>query len=267
MHVGMRLHQGQTMPRDVLTVVREICLSLPQAEEFLSHATPNFRVRGRSFATYVINHHGDGRIALWLRAPPGAQALYTQAEPTHFFIPPYVGPSGWLGVHLNQGIKWQRVAELTREAYEQVAPKALVAEIGPAAQIKPPTIAPTAADVDPLKSKRGQILIKGMRKVCLALPEVSEDTQFGNPVWRAGKRVFAMLYHADKKLIASFWVGVDQQSIYTMDERFFVPPYMGHNGWIAIDVTRTSNWQEIGALASASYRHFALKRMLNALHE
>ena len=113
------------MAKGISAAVREVCLWLPEAEEFLSHGSPNFRVRGKTFAAYVINHHGDGRIALWLNAPAGAQELYVNEEPKHFFVPPYVGPRGWLGVHLDKGIAWKRIAKLVREAYEKVAPKAL----------------------------------------------------------------------------------------------------------------------------------------------
>ena len=90
--------------KDINQAVREVCLSFPEAEEYLSHGSPNFRVRkGRTFATYVLNHHGDGRVALWLNAPEGAQEHYVRGEPRHFFVPPYVGPRGWLGVHLDKG--------------------------------------------------------------------------------------------------------------------------------------------------------------------
>ena len=65
------------MTKDISQAVREVCLSFPETEEFVSHGSPNFRVRkGKIFATYVVNHHGDGRIALWLNAPDGAQAHY-----------------------------------------------------------------------------------------------------------------------------------------------------------------------------------------------
>ncbi|HKE95898.1 MAG TPA: MmcQ/YjbR family DNA-binding protein, partial [Povalibacter sp.] len=91
------------MAKDINGAVREVCLWLPEAEEFMSHGSPNFRVRGKTFAAYCVNHHGDGRVALWLNAPEGAQALYTREEPKHFFVPPYVGPRGWLGVNLDKG--------------------------------------------------------------------------------------------------------------------------------------------------------------------
>ena len=63
---------------------------------------------------YTINHHGDGRISLWLNSPPGAQEIHVRGEPKHFFVPPYVGPRGWLGVHLNKGLSWKRIAVLVR---------------------------------------------------------------------------------------------------------------------------------------------------------
>lgn len=58
---------------------------------------------------------------------------------------------------------------------------------------------------------------------------------------------------------------MEMQTVLTADARFEIPPYMGHNGWIALDVTRSADWDEIRALAEQSYRHFAGKRMLAKL--
>ena len=80
------------MGKDIHSAVRELCLGFPGTEEVLSHDTPDFRVQGKPFASYCINHHGDGRVALWLRSPPGSQDLYTEMEPEYYFVPPYVGP-------------------------------------------------------------------------------------------------------------------------------------------------------------------------------
>ena len=114
-------------------------MSFPEAEESVSHGHADFRVRGKSFATYLVNHHGDGRVALWLNSPPGAQEMHVRGEPKHFFVPPYVGPRGWLGVNLDKGLSWKRIAMLAQEAYQKVAPSALVGRIGDTIQIKPPT--------------------------------------------------------------------------------------------------------------------------------
>src|SRR5262245_29869683 len=165
------------MAKDISQAVREICLWFPESEEVLSHGSPDFRVKGKTFATYVINHHGDGRIALWLNAPEGAQAHYVKQEPKHFFVPPYVGPRGWLGMKLDKGISWKTVARLVREAYTKVAPAALSRSLGDTIQITPPTAALKPEDIDPMQSKRAQAVLKQLRPLCLSLPETSEDKQ------------------------------------------------------------------------------------------
>jgi len=250
------------MTRDISQAVRDACLWLPEAEEFVSHGSPNFRVRGKTFATYVVNHHGDGRVALWLNAPAGAQEVHVEAEPRHFFIPPYVGPRGWLGVILDRGIEWRRIAGLVREGYEKVAPTELRARIGKTPTIKPPAKALTASQVDPFKSARVLAVLSKLRKICLSYPESSEGSQFGHPIWAAGKKTFAMARYAEMRLTLCFWVGVDQQGLLTADSRYQIPPYIGHNGWIALDVSADCDWEEVAALTLQSYRHFALKRML-----
>lgn len=254
------------MPKDINQAVREVCLSFPEAEEFLSHGSPNFRVRGgKVFAMYVVNHHGDGRIALWLNSPDGAQEHHARAQAKHFFVPPYVGPRGWLGVNLDKGLSWKRVAVLVREAYEKTAPTRLVAKMGKTIEIEPPTATVAASDFDPMQTPHAQRVLKALRKICLAWPEANEALQFGSPVWRAGKKTFACAYDYGKGLKLSFWVGVDRQGLLTTAARYQIPPYMGHNGWIALDVTRNCDWDEVRSLALDSYRHFALKRMLAGL--
>jgi predicted DNA-binding protein (MmcQ/YjbR family) len=255
------------MAKDINQAVREICLWFPEATEVSSHGSPDFRVRDKTFATYVVNHHGDGRIALWLNAPTGAQELYTKAEPEHFFIPPYVGPRGWLGVNLDKGVSWKRVAKLVREAYEKVAPPALARSLGDTIEIKPPTRTVPPEQFDPLSTKRAQGVLKFMRAVCLSLPDTSEATQFGAPVWRVGKKTFASVYDRRKKLCASFWVGPEHQALMTADDRYTIPAYTGHNGWIELDVSNHLSEEEVRELALHSYRRFAAKRTLAKLDE
>lgn len=253
------------MAKEIGDAVREVCLSFPEAEEFLSHGSPNFRVRGKTFASYVVNHHGDGRVALWLNAPEGAQAFHTRDEPKHFFIPPYVGPRGWLGANLDQGLSWKRIATHVRAAYEKVAPASLSARIGKTIEIKSPKAKLTAAQLDPLLSGNAKRVLKTVRTICLALPETTEGLQFGTPVWRAGKRGFATAYDHGKGLKVAFWVGAHRQGLLTADRRYRIPVYLGHLGWIELDASRGCRLDEVRGLALESYRHFALRRMLAAL--
>jgi predicted DNA-binding protein (MmcQ/YjbR family) len=245
--------------------VREVCLSLPEAEEVISRGSPDFRVGGKTFATYVLNHHGDGRIALWLAAAPGAQQFHVERGPEHYFVPPYVGPRGWLGVHLDRGLDWRRIAARVREAYIAVAPKRLAADAPPAIEITPPTATVDAEAFDPMSAPHVVELIARLGKLCLALPETSAGKQFGNPMWRAGKKTFCTASRYSGRLQLSFWVGADQQDMLTLEKRFTIPAYMGHNGWIALDAEDGVDWREVEGLLRVSYRHFALQRMLKAL--
>jgi hypothetical protein len=118
------------MPPRPLTRLRKLCLALPEAHEAEAWGTPTFRVRNKLFAMYAHNHHGDGRIAVWCKAAPGNQALMVQSDPDRFFVPPYVGPSGWVGVLLEGAVDWDELAGLLRDGYRMTAPKRLVALLG-----------------------------------------------------------------------------------------------------------------------------------------
>lgn len=244
--------------------VRAICLALPEAEEKLSHGAPCFFVRGRQFASYAVNHHGDARIALWLPAAPGAAAEWVHSEPEHFFVPPYVGTRGWLGVRVDRGIAWQVVDRLVREAYARVAPATLVNALVP---VRRPGKAPvlSAEEIDPLRAPKFAKHVQRLREYCLSLPEAQEAEQFGNPVWKAGTKTFAWAWLREGRLKFAFWVGALGQSLLTQDPRYTLPAYMAHNGWIELEVGGRPSWAEIEGLALGSYRHFALKRMLAAL--
>jgi hypothetical protein len=110
----------------VLGKLREICLALPETSERLSHGAPTFFVRAkRAFLMVLTNHHGDGRFAIWCAAPDGMQML-VEADPERFFVPPYVGHRGWLGVRLDRGIHWDELAGIAEDAYADVAPAKLV---------------------------------------------------------------------------------------------------------------------------------------------
>jgi hypothetical protein len=111
-----------------LAKVRGYALALPEASERLSHGSPAFFVSGkRCFAMFLEDHHGDGRLAIWCAAPPGMQDALVRGEPEHYFVPPYVGHRGWLGVHLNRGLPWNEVAGAIEDAWLTVAPPKLVA--------------------------------------------------------------------------------------------------------------------------------------------
>ena len=119
---------GPSERERVLERLRGICLGLPEVEERLSHGAPTFFVRGkRPFVMVLTDHHGDGRFAIWCAAAAGMQAVLAEADPERFFVPPYVGHRGWLGVRLDRGIDWDELEGIAEDAYAEIAPAKLVA--------------------------------------------------------------------------------------------------------------------------------------------
>lgn len=114
-----------------LARVTEICTALPEAEREIHGRHAQFRVRGRTFAWFLDDHHGDGRVGIHAKAPEGAAEALIEAEPDRFHRPAYLGHRGWIGLHLDVGeIDWDEVADVVAESYVLVAPKRLAREVG-----------------------------------------------------------------------------------------------------------------------------------------
>jgi hypothetical protein len=110
--------------------VRKICLALPEVSERLSHGAPSFFIRGKkTLCMFVDDHHGDGILGIWCPAFPGVQEELVMTEPDRFYRPPYVGPSGWVGVRLDRDVDWDEIAEIVADSYRKVAPKTLVKQL------------------------------------------------------------------------------------------------------------------------------------------
>ncbi|MGH7705544.1 MAG: MmcQ/YjbR family DNA-binding protein [Candidatus Dormibacteria bacterium] len=115
------------MPADPsLKRLRQLCLSLPEAvEDAHGVGNPSFKVSGRIFAMHMVNHHGDGETAFWCKVPPGGQEALTASQPETYFVPPYVGRFGWVGVRLDRPLDWAEVRDLVEDSYRLVAPRRL----------------------------------------------------------------------------------------------------------------------------------------------
>ena len=115
--------------KTALDRVRGICLGLPEAIEKEAWGGPTFRVK-KMFAMFVDNHHGDGRLALWIKSTSEDQDVLVDNDPKRFFVPPYMGPSGWVGVRLESDrVDWDLVEELLEDGYRLIAPEKLVAQL------------------------------------------------------------------------------------------------------------------------------------------
>ncbi len=117
------------MTDDPLERLRRLCMALPETTERLSHGAPTWFVRDKkTFATFVGEHHGN-RLAFWCAAPFGAQDGLVSTDADRFFVPPYVGHRGWVGVRLDVEQDWEQIADLVTEAYRLIAPKRLLAQM------------------------------------------------------------------------------------------------------------------------------------------
>jgi hypothetical protein len=99
--------------------VRRICVALPGVTEKLSHGEPTFFAKKRVFAMFSDNHHNDGHVAVWIPAPPGAQATLIASFPSIYYRPPYVGVKGWVGIELDE-IGNEELAAHLGEAWQMI---------------------------------------------------------------------------------------------------------------------------------------------------
>jgi hypothetical protein len=117
------------MADDVRARITRICAALPEVavsgEQHLA-----FKVRGKTFAYYLDDHHGDGVVGLCCKAAPGELASLTGAEPDRFYRPAYLGAKGWVGFRLDTPeVDWEQARELVLDAYGLTAPKRLLAAL------------------------------------------------------------------------------------------------------------------------------------------
>ena len=108
-----------------------------------------------------------------------------------------------------------------------------------------------------------------LRRLCFALPEVSERLSHGEPTWFAGKKTFVMYanHHHDARL--AFWCaapdGAQDFHIRRDAGRFFKPPYVGVRGWVGVYLDVEVDWSEVGVLVDDAYRAVATKRQIALL--
>jgi predicted DNA-binding protein (MmcQ/YjbR family) len=125
----MPVRQPKSIKREhpLLRKLSEICLSLPEAvrRDLNDHA--DFRVRGKVFAYFLNNHHGDGIVSICCKSAMGENVDRASREPARFYLPAYIGPRGWFGLRLDgEAIDWSEVRNLLELSYELVAPKRLL---------------------------------------------------------------------------------------------------------------------------------------------
>jgi hypothetical protein len=124
--------------RSPLARLRKLCLAFPEAHEVEAWGEPTFRVKNKLFAMHASadTHHGDGREGVWIKSAHVTQDMLVRADPKRYFVPPYVGKSGWVGAYIGRGADWEIIGDLLRDAYRLTAPKKLVTQLDSPAPAK-----------------------------------------------------------------------------------------------------------------------------------
>ncbi|MET0249561.1 MAG: phosphoribosylglycinamide formyltransferase [Sphingobium sp.] len=118
----------ESQPAYVLDKVRALAMALPEADEVTSHGMPCFGIaKGKKFAYFTQDHHGDGIIALLVKtSAPEEQAALIERDPARYYRPPYFG-DGWVGIRLDLGdTDWDHVADRLRASWREIAPRKLL---------------------------------------------------------------------------------------------------------------------------------------------
>lgn len=115
-------------------------------------------------------------------------------------------------------------------------------------------------------------LLARVRELAMAFPGADEKVSHGRPAFFT-KKVFA--YYGGSLKVDGEWVQhphsivvapdpADQAALLE-DPRVYVPAYLGPWGWLAIDVEKGTDWDEVAELLDASYRLTAPSRLVAEL--
>jgi predicted DNA-binding protein (MmcQ/YjbR family) len=116
--------RSQEDPR--LARLTEVALALPETKREMHESHAQFRVRKKTFAYYLDNHHGDGMVAVTCKVLSGDNKALAEAQPRRFYLPAYLASKGWVALRLDVGkIDWDEVRDLLLGSYALAAPKRL----------------------------------------------------------------------------------------------------------------------------------------------
>jgi len=248
-----------------LVRVREVCFSFAGVQEKLSHGAPTFFVRGKSFLMFADDHHGDGRMAAWCKADFERQRGLVDEAPERYFVPPYLGVRGWVGVRLDAPeMDWDALVFIVEQGWASVAPKAVQSQ-----RPSPPPPSAPRPKTDPALLEK---VYARLATLCEALTDVSVEREKWSATFRTNNKPFAYFYdnhHGDGIIGAWVRVGPGENAALAAaePERYFVPPYLGPRGWVGVRLDgKRVDWQDVAARVAASHASVARQpRVLRAV--
>jgi hypothetical protein len=243
--------------------VREIALRFPAAAEKLSHGAPSFHVRGKMYLTYVDDHHGDGRLAVWCKSTVEEQKRLVAENPVRYFVPPYVGVKGWIGIDVHPArADWIDLSILVENGWASVAPPRLLrCEVK--TDVRPPPARVARVTTDAATARAAFDRFCG---ICLALPGVTCDREGRHATFRVRKKVFAYFldnHHGDGAIAAC--IKGDRReharAIAKDPAHFYLPAYVGPRGYLGVRLEpKRVDWKGVTTRTRAAYESTAPKR-------
>jgi predicted DNA-binding protein (MmcQ/YjbR family) len=122
------MNRGKPTAAALLVRVSDLCLALPDSERTLTGRHADFRIRGKPFAYFLDDHHGDGIVSVCCRSELGENVDRAQRDPERFYLPAYIGKRGWFGIRLDRvAIDWDDVGYAIERSWRLAAPARVVA--------------------------------------------------------------------------------------------------------------------------------------------
>ena len=246
--------------------VSAICLRFAGADVKLSHGAPAFHVKGKGFATFARGGYGEAEPALWVKSTHDDQRQLVTQDPARYFVPPYVGVSGWVAVRLGPalgpvGPNDVDLAILVENGWSAIVPKSLAAgapRTGTKTAFKLPTTDATVAAA----------ALARVRALAMAFPGVSDETETRHATFRVNDKPFVYFFdnqHGDEVIAVSVRTPREEMDalVAASPKRFYVPQYLGPKGWLGIRLNAKNvkvDWKDIGARIARSYASTTTKK-------
>jgi hypothetical protein len=243
-----------------LARVTQICLSLPETARLYSGQHARFLVRKKTFTYYVDNHHGDGIVAINVKAPAGDNVKLVEANPDRFYIPAYVGPQGWVGLRLDTAdVDWNEVHRLIVASYRLIAPNTLAAK---AELLSRSASAPVQWKPLIVKAKaKAAVPFDTVRRLALPLPGVEESTSYGTPALKVKGKLFARLHDNSDWLVVRIDPDERTMRMKVDPEVYFITDHYANHPWMLVRLSVVPE-EELCELLQDGWRLVAPKRLV-----
>jgi predicted DNA-binding protein (MmcQ/YjbR family) len=115
--------------------------------------------------------------------------------------------------------------------------------------------------VDGASMARADLALAKIRKICLSFPDTKETMTWGKPHFRVGEKIFAGYSEENGKQLVGFKLEMAHASIAVQVPGFSRAPYVGHKGWVSLEIDSIKNWDEVREMILESYRLIAPKKL------